>query len=103
MENINFKWTISQLERNTSDDMVFTVHYRIDANEGDYTADSYGSIGLDPAKPESKIPYEDLTEEVVIGWVIEKLGEETVDQIKDSLSSQIEFKKSPPSTTGVPW
>jgi hypothetical protein len=38
-------------------------------------ASTYGSLGL---QGELTIPYEDLTEEVVIGWVKASMGEETV-------------------------
>jgi hypothetical protein len=43
------------------------------ANDGTYASSAYGSIGLE--QPEGDIiPYADLTPEIVIGWVQDKLG-----------------------------
>ena len=39
---IEYTWTIAQMERNTSDDFVVTVHYRVNAVDGDYSASTYG-------------------------------------------------------------
>jgi hypothetical protein len=74
-------WNIGQLERHTADGIVITVHYTVDANDGTYSAGAYGSVGLE--QPEGNvIPYADLTPEIVIGWVQEKLGgEEKVEEI----------------------
>jgi hypothetical protein len=41
-----------------------------------------------------------LTEAVVVGWVQNALGQETVES---SLQSQIEAQKNPVQEAGVPW
>ena len=64
-------WTIAQLDRETSDGFVFTAHYRINADNGTYTAGAYGSLGFE--RPDTLIPFSDLTQEEVIGWVKEAL------------------------------
>ena len=92
-------WSIAQMERNTSDDFVVTVHYRVNAVDGDYSASSYGTCGYTQSE-ESFIPYADLTEETVVGWVKESLDAETVEA---SLASQIEAQKAPATVTGIPW
>ena len=96
---IEYTWTIAQMERNTSDDFVVTVHYRVSAVDGDYTASSYGTVGY-TQEAESFIPYADLTEATVVGWVKESLGEDTV---QEALASQIEAQKAPATVTGMPW
>jgi hypothetical protein len=96
-------WNIGQLERNTADGIVFTAHYTVDANDGTYSAGAYGSVGLE--QPEGNvIPYADLTPEVVIGWVQEKLGgEEKVAEISAALQKQIDEQRTPTTAAGVPW
>ena len=96
-------WNIGQLERNTADWIVFTAHYTVDANDGTYSAGAYGSVGLE--QPEGNvIPYADLTPEVVIGWVQEKLGgEEKVAEISAALQKQIDEQRTPTTAAGVPW
>ena len=96
-------WNVAQMERHTADGIVFTVHYTVDANDGTYSAGAYGSVGLE--QPEGNvIPYADLTLEIVIGWVQEKLGgDEKVDEIQAALQAQIDQQRTPTTAAGVPW
>lgn len=94
-------WRIANLERETADGYVFTAHYTVDANDGTYTAGAYGSIGLD--RGDTLIPFADLTEETVIGWVKEKLGTEAVNSVEAALQSQLDEQHSPTKAAGVPW
>jgi hypothetical protein len=96
-------WGIAQMERHTADGIVITVHYTVDANDGTYSAGAYGSVGLE-APEGNVIPYADLTPEIVIGWVQEKLGgEEKVEEIEAALQSQIDEQRTPTTAAGVPW
>lgn len=102
MADTTFTWAIAQLDRETSDGYVFTAHYTVDANDGVYKAGAYGSIGFE--RPESSmIPFSDLTEEIVIGWVKEKFGDEKVLEIEEALQSQIKEQRHPSKASGVPW
>jgi hypothetical protein len=96
---MEYTWTIAQLERNTADDFVVTVHYRISATDGEYTASTYGTVGY-TQESETFIPFADLTEATVVGWVKESLGEDTVET---ALASQIETQKAPVTVAGMPW
>jgi hypothetical protein len=97
-------WHIAQLERNTADGIVFTAHYTVDASDGTYTAGAYGSIGLEQPDPETMIPYADLTPEVVVGWVQEKLGgDEKVAEVEAALQAQLDEQHSPSKAQGLPW
>ena len=96
-----FTWAIANLERETADGFVFTAHYTIDAADEAYSAGAYGSIGFE--RPDTLIPYADLTEDDVIGWVKERLGEEQVQQIEARLQSQIDEQRSPTKASGKPW
>lgn len=96
-------WAIAQMERHTADGIVFTVHYTVAANDGTYSSSAYGSVGLE--QPEGDvIPYADLTPELVIGWVQDKLGgEEKVEEIEAALQAQIDQQRTPTTAQGVPW
>jgi hypothetical protein len=102
MSDTVFTWHIAQLERETADGYVFTAHYTIDANDGTYNAGAYGSIGFERPE-EGMIPFADLTEEIVIGWVKEKFGDEKVLEIEEALQSQIEEQHHPSKASGMPW
>ena len=96
-------WGVAQMERHTADGIVFTVHYTLAASDGTYASSAYGSIGLE--QPEGDvIPYADLTPELVVGWVQEKLGgAEKVTEIEAALQLQIDQQRTPTTAQGVPW
>jgi hypothetical protein len=98
-----FTWGINTLDRETADGFVFTAHYTVSATDGEaYSAGAYGSIGFE--RPESLIPYDDLTLEMVIGWVQEAIGgEEKVAEIEAALEAQINEKRQPTKASGTPW
>jgi hypothetical protein len=104
MADTVFTWKISQLERETQDGYVFVAHYTVDAVSGDevYRAGAYGSIGLE--RPEGEmIPFADLTEQLVVGWVKEKLGAEQVEAVETALQSQLDEQRQPTKAAGLPW
>ena len=94
-------WNIANLERETSDGYVFTAHYTVDANDGTYSAGAYGSIGFE--RPETLISYSDLTKELVVGWVKDKLGTEQVEAIEAALQAQLDEQHAPIKAAGLPW
>jgi hypothetical protein len=93
-----FSWNIVNLERETADGFVFTAHYTIKANDGTYTASAYGSLDLE--RPETLVPFAQLTEAIVIGWVKDKLS---VEEIEAALQVQLDQQHAPTKAAGVPW
>jgi hypothetical protein len=95
-------WTILQLDRSLPDGAVYTAHWRVSAVDGDYSASAYSSASFtpDPASPDF-IPYQDLTEAEVLGWVwasgVDKFA------IEAALADQIYLQQNPVSATGIPW
>jgi len=97
-----FTWTINQLDRETVDGYVFTAHYSVNASDDSYSSGAYGSIGFE--RPETLIPFSDLTEEQVIGWVKEKIGgDEKVQEIEAALQAQLDEQRAPTKASGLPW
>jgi hypothetical protein len=87
------------MDRLTSDGFVVTVHYTVNAVDSDYTASTYGTVGYTQGEG-SYVPYAQLTEAEVVGWVQESLGKDTVEE---GLATQIEAQKNPVQETGLPW
>ena len=96
---MNYTWNVVQMDRLTSDGFVVTVHYTVNAVDGDYTASTYGTVGY-TQEDKSYTPFADLTKDQVIGWVQDSLGQETVET---ALAAQIEAQKNPVQETGLPW
>ena len=95
-------WKIAQLERETADGFVFTAHYTVDANDGTYSAGAYGSIGLE--RPETLVPFADLTEEQVVGWVKAAIGgDDKVAEVEAALQKQLDEQAAPTKASGTPW
>ena len=94
-------WKITQLERETADGYVFTAHYTVEASDETYKAGAYGSIGFE--RPKTLVPYADLTEEIVLGWVKDRLTAEKVTEVETALQAQLDEQKTPTKASGMPW
>jgi hypothetical protein len=97
---MEYTWSVAQLDRNTSDGFVNTVHWRVNATDGDKSASSYGTVGYTQEEGKTLVPYSNLTETAVLAWVQESLNKETVEA---SLAQQIELLKNPVTASGTPW
>lgn len=95
---MNITYTIDNLDRQTSDGLVTTAHWRVSAIDGEYSAGAYGSVGF--TRGDSFTPFEDLTQEQVIGWVKEQLD---TAEIESNLAGQIAALKAPKTASGLPW
>ena len=104
-------WEVNTLERELADGYVKNVIYRVKGIDGsEEKARATGSVELE--KPETLIPYKDLTASTVIGWVKAKLLPEkdiegkAVDRvalIEKSLEDEIALLNTPVTATGKPW
>lgn len=99
-----YTWAVANLERHTADGIVYTVHYTVSAEDGTYNAGAYGSIGLEaPAEGDTPVPFADLTEEIVVGWVHDSLTAEKVAEVEAALQAQLDEQHAPSKASGTPW
>ncbi len=97
-----FTWAVSTLDRELADGFVSTAHYTVNAKDDSYSAGAYGSVDLE--RPETLIPYADLTESQVIEWVKTALGgDEKVTEIEAALEAQLGEQRTPTKGQGKPW
>ena len=99
----NFTWAVANMEHYTSDGVVFVCHHTVSANDGTYSSSAYGSIGLEKPDAGEMIPYADLTEEIVVGWVKDHFGAEKVGEIEAALQQQLDQQHAPTTAPGLPW
>ena len=89
-------WKIANMERNLDAlGTVFTVHYTVTHFRDGEQAGAYGSIGLEAPAEGTGIPYAELTEDTVIGWVKANFGDEKLAEIEAALDAQITEKLAP--------
>jgi hypothetical protein len=94
-------WTIANLERNTDDGGVVVAHWRCTAEDGEYTASSYGTVGFTPdASADGFISFDNLTEADVLGWVYAEVDQA---ETEAALDANIAEQKTPVTIDGVPW
>ena len=93
-------------EYESNSDVVYNVHWRLNAvsdqqdSEGNnYTATVYGTQILTVDDIGSFIPFADLTNDTVTGWVTTGMGEDEVDNLKSGLDAQIALLITPTSVT----
>ena len=97
-------WEINTLQRELADGYVNKVIYRVNGTDGTYSTRATGEVDLE--KPETLVPYKDLTEETVIGWVKAKLEAQdsgSVAKIEKAIDDNITLQKTPTHGVGTPW
>ena len=101
-------WKIAQLKRNPSNGLVFEVTFIMNFELEEETDRHVGSVELvgDETSP-TFVPYEELTEAIVLDWVKEELTQAKITEIeanmKARLEERIEKKINPEFLVGKPW
>jgi hypothetical protein len=84
-------------------DVVDIATWLVEDTDGTNTARQGGETRL-PPPTQPFIPYADLTEAEVIGWVQGVLGAQKVAEIEAGLNMQIVYMQNPPiETPPLPW
>jgi hypothetical protein len=93
-------------EYDSYSDVVYNIHWRLnaesdqqDAEGNNYTATVYGTQALTVDDIGSFIPFADLTNDVVTGWVTAGMGDDEVANLKSGLDSNIDSQINPTSVT----
>jgi hypothetical protein len=104
-----FKWVISQLncavESEGLPDVINMIHWRYQATQEHdgkiYFADTYSVASVTQPNPQNFIPYADVTEAEVIGWLNEILP---VEAMQLALENNIALQITPKEVTlPLPW
>jgi hypothetical protein len=87
-------------------DVVYNVHWIVTgtSDQLDPQGNAYSSTNIGtqvvPLNPETPfVPFDELTNEIVVEWTKDAMGEEQVQSIEDSIASQIAEKENPTSVT----
>jgi hypothetical protein len=99
-----FTWTVKQLLTETIEgeqNYVVIANYEVVGVDGQYTSSIQDSARFSTANVDSFIPYEDLTNSIVIGWIQNILGPDGVANYEQSIQGQIDQQITPPVTPEV--
>jgi hypothetical protein len=100
---INYTWNVSTVDTyptlDGNADVVYNVHWRLNAEDDEYTASAYGTQSINTSDLSNFKPFDEVTSDMVKGWVIDAMGDEEVANLEASLDSQIESQKNPTSIT----
>ena len=98
---ITYTWAVQSVDRTIATGGIDIIHWRCNAVEGDYSANSYGKVGCTPDPDASDfIDYDSVTEANCIAWAQADVGK---DNTEASLAAQIAVFKAPTKATAVPW
>jgi hypothetical protein len=103
-----YTWQFPQLDvvfdEDGMQDVVKTINWVLNAQDGEYTTYCYGSVNVGKPDPQSFVPYQQLSEAEVQAWTEQALGADQVDKLKSMLAVEIENKKAPKSgPLPPPW
>ena len=106
-----YTWTATNLigypQYEGHTDVVTTVFYTVTADDGAGHTASTTNVEIVPLPKDLPfIPYKDLTNDIVIGWVKDVIGTDGVTSIQLSLNAQIEAQINPPLapvSLPLPW
>ena len=108
-------WSIQDMQRTDADGAVFLIYWSMVAQSDgtpSYSASEGGKLRTEPdASAPDFIPYADLTENDVLGWVYDSLivGDETADEAKARVEAdrtakvQKQIDAAATTESGVPW
>lgn len=104
-----FTWAVDRMMtvQQPDPDYVVSVGWTLTGVDGEYTSSIQGMTPLTVSEDQTGfIPYDQLTPEIVIGWVQESLGESGVNSYENGVNGMIESQKNPPpapTPTPLPW
>jgi hypothetical protein len=96
-----YKWVVSSLDSYPKDaegltDVICVIHWRYQAeqveNDKTYFAEVYGTLSVPSPNPADFVPYDQVTYEMVCGWLEAGLDQVSLDE---NLDSQIENQINP--------
>ena len=108
-------WTIESLERtfelNEESNVVTQIHWncedsvtiQVDGEDRNIPGRVSGTQPLDTSDLEDFVAYEDVTEEVALGWLMDSEDEGFQDVVEAKIAAQIERQTTPTEGSGIPW
>lgn len=104
-----YTWAVTALYTETvagEQNYVVIANYEVIGVDGQYTAGLSNIARFNTASVSPFIPYEDLTNDIVVGWIQTDLGVDGVSNLEACIQGQIDSQINPPvvpQNTPLPW
>ena len=103
-----YTWTVQQMYtlQQPDPDYVVNVLWMLSGTDGTHTANIQGNTTFDAVQEPNFVPYQNLTSEIVIGWVQAALGPDGIANYEANINGQIQSMITPPVSpqfTPLPW
>ncbi len=99
-----FNWLVKQLLTETIEgeqNYVVIANYEVTGIDGEFSSSLSNSARFSTANVDNFIPYDQLTNEIVVGWIQALLGVDGVANLEASIQGQIDSQINPPVTPEV--
>ena len=104
-----YTWNVTALYTETiagEQNYVVIANYEVVGVDGTYSASLSNIARFSTENVDNFTPYEDLTNEIVIGWIQAELGVDGVSNLEACIQGQIDSQINPPvvpQNTPLPW
>jgi hypothetical protein len=104
-----YTWAVTALYTETVNDeidYVVIANYTVVGVDAEYSASLSNIARFSTASVSPFIPYAELTEDIVIGWIQDELGIDGVSNLEACIQGQIDSQINPPVVpvnTPLPW
>ena len=104
-----YTWAVTALYTETvatEQDYVVIANYTVVGVDDTYSAELSNIARFSTASVTPFVPYQDLTEAIVIGWIQDELGVDGVSNLEACIQGQIDSQINPPVVpvnTPLPW
>ena len=104
-----YTWAVTALYTETiagEQDYVVIANYEVVGTDATYSASLSNIARFNTASVTPFVPYEDLTNDIVIGWIQTELGVDGVNNLEACIQGQIDSQANPPVSpvsAPLPW
>lgn len=105
---ITYTWTVTNMSvlQTPQPDFVVDAQWLCTGVDGEYSGEIASNQRFADQQGESFVPYADLTESMVLGWIWDQMGEDGKANWESTVAGQIESEKNPPvspTPEALPW
>lgn len=108
--DLTYNWKINSLKKTSGNNLTGVIvgtQWELTGTDADGNSGKFNGatpFNLSEVDPENFIPYEDLTETIVLDWIKARVVGQYWDHVNEQIEKQIEIKKNPiEEVNSLPW